>query len=100
MTTEFESFSVRISTTDEGRVQPELCVTENLDKLSDTRLTDIVSKFSTLKTELVKAKFEISNKLVTHEVEKMKDWVKITVKSSDKNALISKLNELKTEAQL
>lgn len=95
MTTEFESVSVRISTTDEGKVQPELIVLERLEKFDKDRIKDIVNEYDALVDALAALNYNVSNKQVISEVEQMKDWTKFVVKSSDPKLLKATLKELR-----
>ena len=98
MTTEFESFSVRISTTDEGKVQPEVIVVERVEKFDKDRIKDIVNEYDNLVDALAAIGYDVSNKQVVSEVEQMKDWTKIVVKSSDPVLLVKTLNDLRNPA--
>jgi hypothetical protein len=97
MTTEFENFSISIVTTDEGKVQPTLTVTDSIERFNEKFIKLAVDEFDNLNKALKAKKYEISNKLVHSEVERMKDWTKVYVKSTDTDALIKELAKLKKD---
>ena len=86
MTTQ-ESY-VKLIMNSDGKVQPELFISGELDIL------DTIDKFNNLTKALREAKYIIPEHEASYEIKNMSGWKQLTVRGTDLTQVMDKFNEL------
>lgn len=87
-------FSVKLITNSDGKIQPELFVCDTVENLDSTKISEIVTYFKEVKTQLRSLNYKVVENEVSTEIKNMSGWVQLTVRGTDFEEVKKKFNEL------